>query len=596
MTAIFVREVRSAFSGMMGCLLTAFLTAASGLYFMANNLGFGLTDFGYYTLYQTSFVLLVYVPVLAMRSLAGERHARTDQLLLTSPVPVWGIVLGKYFAMCAVFALPCLADAAMILALRALGCTNTALAANFASLLGYYLLGCAAIALCEWISGLTENQIVAAVLGFAALLLAFLMPSLRSLFTAGSAMALVAFTLLAAAAAVLAGLRSRSLTLGCILFAALAAGFGRRERDLELLGLGVLFSLKGVLVRGTHAVADVDGAGRKDAVLADEVGVVGLAADDFAGEIVGDGEIGVGLEDDLDVGHARGEIGVRREVHDARFLVRELAVGDAAPEHGVRFGHVVAPEHHRVALFDVAVDVGRFIDAEGLIKAHHGRGHAKACVGVDVVAAETGLHELARHVGFGNRVLARAHDRNALGALLFIDAAELALHLVEGLLPGDGFELAVFVVLAVGAAHQRLREAVLTVEDLGVEVALDAVEAAVDRRIGVALGGDDTPVEGAYLQAAARAAEAADALSPDDAGVGILGGLRHCLRHRQPHGHGRGGGHARLQEFTARDRDDFLGHVFSLLCVPPWAPVFLLVRDRGKAAGPSGMHAARKGS
>ena len=126
MTAIFVREVRSAFSGMMGWLLTAFLTAASGLYFMANNLGFGLTDFGYYTLYQTSFVLLVYVPVLAMRSLAGERHARTDQLLLTSPVPVWGIVLGKYFAMCAVFALPCLADAAMILALRAMGCTNTA--------------------------------------------------------------------------------------------------------------------------------------------------------------------------------------------------------------------------------------------------------------------------------------------------------------------------------------------------------------------------------------------------------------------------------------------------------------------------------------
>ena len=103
MTAIFVREVRSAFSGMMGWLLTAFLTAASGLYFMANNLGFGLTDFGYYTLYQTSFVLLVYVPVLTMRSLAGERHARTDQLLLTSPVPVWGIVLGKYFAMCAVF-------------------------------------------------------------------------------------------------------------------------------------------------------------------------------------------------------------------------------------------------------------------------------------------------------------------------------------------------------------------------------------------------------------------------------------------------------------------------------------------------------------
>ena len=50
------------------------------------------------------------------------------------------------------------------------------------------------------------------------------MPSLRSLFSAGSAAALAVFALLAAGAAVGAGLRSRSLTLGCFLFAALAAG------------------------------------------------------------------------------------------------------------------------------------------------------------------------------------------------------------------------------------------------------------------------------------------------------------------------------------------------------------------------------------
>ena len=124
MTAILKREFRSSFSGMMGWLLTAFLTAASALYFFANNLSFGLTDFGYYTLYQTVFVLLVYVPVLAMRSFAEEKHSRTDQLLLTSPVSVWGIVLGKYLAMCAVFALPCLADGVLIVVLRALGSTN----------------------------------------------------------------------------------------------------------------------------------------------------------------------------------------------------------------------------------------------------------------------------------------------------------------------------------------------------------------------------------------------------------------------------------------------------------------------------------------
>lgn len=224
MTAIFKRELRSYFHGMLGYVLTAFLLASSGIYFLALNLGYGLTDFGYYTLYRTIFMLLLYIPVLTMRSLAEERRSRTDQLLLTSPVPVWGIVLGKFFAMCAVFALPCLMDVVMILILWALGGTVPALAANFAALLCYFLLGCAAIAMGEFLSGLTENPIIAAVAGFSVLLLAYMMPSLRSLFNAGSAVALAVFTAIAGAASLMAGLRTRSFTLGCLTFAALCLG------------------------------------------------------------------------------------------------------------------------------------------------------------------------------------------------------------------------------------------------------------------------------------------------------------------------------------------------------------------------------------
>lgn len=224
MTAIFKRELRSYFHGMLGYVLTAFLLASSGIYFLALNLGYGLTDFGYYTSYRTIFMLLLYIPVLTMRSLAEERRSRTDQLLLTSPVPVWGIVLGKFFAMCAVFALPCLMDVAMILILWALGGTVPALAANFAALLCYFLLGCAAIAMGEFLSGLTENPIIAAVAGFSVLLLAYMMPSLRSLFNAGSAVALAVFTAIAGAASLMAGLRTRSFTLGCLTFAALCLG------------------------------------------------------------------------------------------------------------------------------------------------------------------------------------------------------------------------------------------------------------------------------------------------------------------------------------------------------------------------------------
>lgn len=224
MTAIFKRELRSYFHGMLGYVLTAFLLTSSAIYFLALNLGYGLTDFGYYTLYRTIFMLLLYIPVLTMRSLAEERRSRTDQLLLTSPVPVWGIVLGKFFAMCAVFALPCLMDVIMILILWALGGTVPALAANFAALLCYFLLGCAAIAMGEFLSGLTENPIITAVAGFSVLLLAYMMPSLRSLFNAGSAVALAVFTAIAGAASLMAGLRTRSFILGCLTFAALCLG------------------------------------------------------------------------------------------------------------------------------------------------------------------------------------------------------------------------------------------------------------------------------------------------------------------------------------------------------------------------------------
>lgn len=199
MFAIFKREVRSCFHGMIGYVLTAFLLVASAIYFVALNLGYGLPDFGYYTLYNTIFMLLFYFPVLTMRSFAEERRTRTDQLLLTSPVSVWEIVLGKFFALCVIFALPCLADAVMILVLAALGATGTATLANLAALLCYYLMGCAAIAIGVFLSSLTENQIIAAVAGVAALLLAYMMPSLRSMFTAGSAVALALFTAIAAA-------------------------------------------------------------------------------------------------------------------------------------------------------------------------------------------------------------------------------------------------------------------------------------------------------------------------------------------------------------------------------------------------------------
>ncbi len=224
MIAILKRELSSAFHGMIGYALTAFLLGASALYFVALNLGYGLTDFGYYTLYNTIFMLLLYIPVLTMRSFAEERRTRTDQLLFTSPVSVGEIVLGKYLALCAIFALPCLVDLLMIGVLVLLGAGSTATIANLASLLCYFLLGCACIAIGVFLSSLTENQIIAAVAGVAVLLVTYMMPSLRTMFATGSAVSLAVFTAIAAVLCATAGVRTRSFTLGCLSFAGCCAG------------------------------------------------------------------------------------------------------------------------------------------------------------------------------------------------------------------------------------------------------------------------------------------------------------------------------------------------------------------------------------
>ena len=82
------------------------LTVFIGIYFFVNNCS-RLPLFAN-SLGSTLFVFMVLIPILTMRSLADERHSKTDQLLLTAPVSVTAVVMGKYLAMLTVFAVPVL--------------------------------------------------------------------------------------------------------------------------------------------------------------------------------------------------------------------------------------------------------------------------------------------------------------------------------------------------------------------------------------------------------------------------------------------------------------------------------------------------------
>lgn len=211
MTAIFKREFRSYFTGMVGYAVAAVSLFFLGLYFTNRNLLYQSSDFAG-VLYTTTLILLFLLPAVSMRSFAEERRARTDQLLLTSPVSIPAIVAGKFLAQLAVFCVPLTAAAVMPLILTAFG--KVSLISAYAALLGYILLGGACLAVGTFISCLTENQIVAYLASFVVLLIAYLMNGIKTMFTSGNILAFVVFALVLLAASAAVGVVCKNILVG----------------------------------------------------------------------------------------------------------------------------------------------------------------------------------------------------------------------------------------------------------------------------------------------------------------------------------------------------------------------------------------------
>lgn len=211
MTAIFKREFRSYFTGMVGYAVAAVSLFFLGLYFTNRNLLYQSSDFAG-VLYTTTLILLFLLPAVSMRSFAEERRARTDQLLLTSPVSIPAIVAGKFLAQLAVFCVPLTAAAVMPLILTAFG--KVSLISAYTALLGYILLGGACLAVGTFISCLTENQIVAYLASFVVLLIAYLMNGIKTMFTSGNILAFVVFALVLLAASAAVGVVCKNILAG----------------------------------------------------------------------------------------------------------------------------------------------------------------------------------------------------------------------------------------------------------------------------------------------------------------------------------------------------------------------------------------------
>lgn len=198
MTAIYKKELKSYFTSMTGYICMAFMLIVIGIYYAIINLSSGYPYFGY-TLSCVMILFLLMTPILTMRILAEERSHKTDQLLLTAPVSLWKVVVGKYLAMVTVFGLAILITCLYPLILTRFGTVSLPMA--YTAVLGYFLYGAACIAIGLFLSSITESQVIAALLTFFVLLLFYIVGAITDSLpgTAVASFAIWAFVILFAA-------------------------------------------------------------------------------------------------------------------------------------------------------------------------------------------------------------------------------------------------------------------------------------------------------------------------------------------------------------------------------------------------------------
>ena len=168
MIAILKHELRIYFHSLTAYVFGAFLLVFVGIGAMLYNLQAAVSNFEY-VLGFSSLVFVVIVPILTMRVIAEERKQKTDQLLYSLPVSTTKVILGKFLALLVVYMLPLCIISLYPLIFSQYG--EVYLLTSYGSLIAFFIMGAALIAMGVFVSSLTENQGFAAGIGIAAILL-----------------------------------------------------------------------------------------------------------------------------------------------------------------------------------------------------------------------------------------------------------------------------------------------------------------------------------------------------------------------------------------------------------------------------------------
>lgn len=211
MSAVWKRELRAYMNNVYGWLFMSVLLLFTGVLVAVYNL-IGLSTDIRFALSFGEYALIVMVPIICMRSMSEDKRNKTDMFYLSLPLKTSAVVLGKYFALLTVLAIPTAVLCAYPLIFSLYGQVD--FATSYTALLAFFLLGAGILAVCQFISSLTENLVVSAVLGIAVLLvLYFVLPVTASLLPQTPLASYIGFCVLALVLALIAYLSARSLIL-----------------------------------------------------------------------------------------------------------------------------------------------------------------------------------------------------------------------------------------------------------------------------------------------------------------------------------------------------------------------------------------------
>lgn len=170
MTAIFKKEFRNYFMSPIGYIFVGVFTFLASMFYSSGILMSQQADISI-MFSDINVIYLFLAALLTMRLLSEEKNKKTDQLLLSSPVSITEIVIGKYLAAMAVFGVTMLISLVYPAIMFMFG--EPAISEVIGSYIGFILLWGAFISVGVFISSLTESQMIAGVFTFASLLLIY---------------------------------------------------------------------------------------------------------------------------------------------------------------------------------------------------------------------------------------------------------------------------------------------------------------------------------------------------------------------------------------------------------------------------------------